>query len=139
MTVFFVPGVIAAQGSKRFVGRGIMIDADPKLKNWRHTIAANCPTVPLLLGPVMIDLTFYFPRPKSHYGSRKGEPYLKDTAPRYKSSTPDADKIARAVLDALTNVIYPDDAQVAVLSIAKLYANADERLGVEISFLPCLT
>ena len=141
MIEWFVPGAIASQGSKRFMGmsggKGIMLDADPKLKHWRATIHASCPLTAPLTGPVALDLTFYFPRPKSHYGRRLGAPYLKDDAPVYKSNKPDADKIARAALDALTCVAYVDDAQVAQLSIVKLYADVDARLGVHIAISSC--
>src|ERR1017187_2050534 len=51
-------------------------------------------------GPLRVDLTFYFPRPKAHFRSN-GE--LKPNAPRWHTGKPDRDNSDKAVLDALTN------------------------------------
>lgn len=73
-------------------------------------------------GMIAVSLMFWFPRPKSHYNS-KG---LKITAPRLHTSRPDADNLAKAVLDALTNLgVWRDDSQVAVLLICKYYSNTE--------------
>jgi Holliday junction resolvase RusA-like endonuclease len=45
---------------------------------------------------------------------------------------PDLDKLIRAVLDGLANVIIPDDAQVISIGSKKRYANGTEMPGVEI-------
>jgi crossover junction endodeoxyribonuclease RusA len=37
--------------------------------------------------------------------------------------SPDIDKVCRAVLDALTGILYRDDAQVVALSAVKTYAD----------------
>ena len=42
---------------------------------------------------------------------------------------PDADKLGRALLDALTGIAYDDDGQVVALSIRKIYA---ERMAVRV-------
>lgn len=80
-------------------------------------------------GPVAVVMTFYFPRPKSHY-TKKG---LRETAPRYHTSKPDADNLAKAVLDVLVNMeAMADDAQVADLSVVKMYENG-RGSGVELT------
>ena len=93
-------------------GKGIMLDTNPQLKSWRACVSQACPMEAPLNGPVALKLEFRFSRPKSHYGSKNKEPYLKSDAPYYKTSTPDADKLARAILDSLTGIAYIDDAQV---------------------------
>jgi crossover junction endodeoxyribonuclease RusA len=71
-------------------------------------------------GPLRVDLTFYFPRPKSHFRSN-GE--LKPTAPLWHTTKPDRDNSDKAVLDALTNLgIWHDDKQVCDGRIVKQYA-----------------
>ena len=81
------------------------------------------------LGPLRVDLTFYFPRPKSHYRSN-GE--LKPTAPRWHIVKPDRDNLDKAVLDALTNLgIWQDDKQVCCGMIKKLYGTS--LCGVEVT------
>jgi Holliday junction resolvase RusA-like endonuclease len=42
---------------------------------------------------------------------------------RYPTTKPDLDKLARAVLDALTGVYYLDDAQVVSLDLQKAYTH----------------
>lgn len=65
---------------------------------------------PLLTGPVWVGATYFFARPKYHYTS-KGDikPQYRDVYPTIK---PDLDKLDRAIFDALTGIVYRDDAQV---------------------------
>lgn len=73
-----------------------------------------------LQGPLCVNLTFYFPRPKGHLRTN-GE--LKPNAPKWHTTKPDRDNSDKAVLDALTNLgIWGDDKQVCDGRIRKLYA-----------------
>ena len=62
--------------------------------------------------PLRVDFTFYLDRPKSTHKSR--------TWPTVK---PDYDKLARAATDALTGVLYADDAQICQSTIQKKYGS----------------
>lgn len=56
----------------------------------------------------------------------------KDRAPIRK---PDVDKVAaRSVLDALSGIVYTDDARVTHLTVAKEYASRDVPVGARISW-----
>jgi Holliday junction resolvase RusA-like endonuclease len=70
--------------------------------------------------PLSVTMTFYLPRPKSHYRSNGA---LKPTAPVYiHDSKPDADNLAKAVLDALTTIqVWQDDDQVCELTVRKYW------------------
>lgn len=57
---------------------------------------------------VSLSVVFTFIRPK---GCRRSEPCVR----------PDCDKLARALLDALTGIAYHDDGQVVSLSVRKMY------------------
>ncbi len=81
----------------------------------------------------MVQITFMFSRPKSHYNS-KGQ--LKQTAPLYKQTKPDLDKLCRSTLDGLTNVLLKDDSQVVNLICTKIYANEGELPGALITINP---
>jgi Holliday junction resolvase RusA-like endonuclease len=71
-------------------------------------------------GAVRVKLNFLFPRPKCHF-NRNG---LKDLAPTRHTSRPDSDNLAKAVLDALTNLgLWRDDSQVSTLIVVKNYSN----------------
>lgn len=72
-------------------------------------------------GAVSLSLGFKMPRPKGHSNS-KG--LLKFSAPLFHLGKPDADNLAKAVMDALTNLgVWKDDSQVAVLRVRKEYAS----------------
>lgn len=88
-----------------------------------------------LTGPVSVTLRFFFPRPAAHHRSGDRAKPLKDSAPAWHMSKPDADNAAKAVLDALTGCgVWPDDSQVCRLHIAKLYTIG--RVGCEITVTP---
>jgi Holliday junction resolvase RusA-like endonuclease len=81
-------------------------------------------------GPLRVDLTFYFPRPKSHFRSN-GE--LKPTAPVWHTAKPDRDNSDKAVLDALTDLgLWGDDKQVCDGRVRKLYCPPGCSPGCEI-------
>jgi len=79
---------------------------------------------PLTLGPVAISMCFSLPRPKSHFGA-KG---LKASAPVHHSGKPDADNLAKLVMDQITKSgrVWRDDSQVVSLTAHKLWASGNE-------------
>jgi crossover junction endodeoxyribonuclease RusA len=118
---FFCPGKPAQQGSKRYVGNGIMLETNPELKSWRAVVATACPiTTPLTCG-IAIEIEFRYNRPASHFGTRSKQRYLKGNAPIYKTSAPDCDKLIRAVGDSLKGIAYVDDALIVKITASKLY------------------
>lgn len=122
----FVPGKPAPQGSKRHVGRGILVESSKACAPWRTTVAwhtAQVHTAAPLDGPLAVRLQFVMPRPA-------GLPKRKPTPPMTKR--PDTDKLARAILDALTGVAWRDDSQITDLRGTKRYAELDEQPGVYI-------
>jgi crossover junction endodeoxyribonuclease RusA len=130
---FFASGIPRPKGSaKAFVRNGhaaICQDNDSDQKVWATQIvaAARVAEVPLYAAPVSIAVSFYLPRPQTHYGS-KG---LKATAPALSIRKPDLDKLLRCVLDALTGIAYEDDARIARVIGTKFYA--DPRPGAAIT------
>ena len=89
---------------------------------------------PLTLGPVAISMCFSLPRPKSHFGA-KG---LKASAPVHHSGKPDADNLAKLILDQITRSgnVWRDDSQVVSLTVHKFWAvGAEQGCSVSISTL----
>ena len=82
-------------------------------------------------GAYSLVMTFLFPRPKR---------LLTRTAPQGRiahTGKPDADNLAKAVMDALTTLgVWRDDAQVADTTIHKRYAALNELPGAEITITP---
>ena len=104
-----------------------MIEVAKGLKPWReavHNAAVEASEhLCWLDGPLKLRTIFYLRRPNSHYvGNRRTNP-LKANAPRLHTIPPDGDKLARAVGDALTGVLYQDDGQISCNIAWKVYAD----------------
>jgi crossover junction endodeoxyribonuclease RusA len=97
------------------------------LQPWRDSIAwhARQAAGPARWdGPVHVDLTFVFVRPAAHYGTGRNARVLKPSAPAFPATRGqgDVDKLARAVLDALTaSGVFLDDSQVSSLAARKVW------------------
>lgn len=133
-----VPGIPETQGSLRHVGHGRLISQNEKpLKHWRGlvTVAAGqawAGQAPLD-EPVSLELVFRLPRPASHYRTGRNAHLLRATAPVFPHKRKDLDKLARAILDALTLAcVYVDDSRVVSLDTAKVYATGQEPAGVTV-------
>lgn len=130
---FTVYGKPAAQGSKRHLGGGVMVEASKRLPGWRNDIAfAAQQAMPLdwpRNGAMRLQLDFRFQRPAAHYRSN-GE--LKPTAPAFHTTaTGDLDKLTRAAGDAITaSGAWLDDAQVVELHCTRAFATLEEPAGL---------
>jgi Holliday junction resolvase RusA-like endonuclease len=143
---FAVHGLPAPQGSKRHVGRGVMIESSKHVKPWRQDVkhaalAAIGDSWELLDGPLVASMVFAFARPKSHYRTGRHAHLLRDSAPARPATVPDLSKILRSTEDALTGVVWADDSRVVeYLRLGKFYAGAHPTLpsrpGVRIKIWP---
>lgn len=135
---FWVPGAPASQGSKRaFVagGKAVIVEDCARNRSWRLDVAAAAAAAmgpgPAFTGPVILSAQFHFPRPGAHFGSGRNAGCLRATAPRYPGRKPDLSKIVRALEDALTGIVYRDDAQIVMYDqIWKVYG---DHPGVQVS------
>lgn len=143
-------GVPAAQGSKTLVSRDRygrrlrhprMIDSNKSaLDKWRKGIAKSAKefggpeSTALFTRDVRVVLEFHFKRPKSHYlkDGNLGKSREVSCRPRRK----DADKLARAVLDALTGVLYRDDRDVALLAVERKWATFPDEDFLRVHVFP---
>jgi Holliday junction resolvase RusA-like endonuclease len=122
---FFAQGIPKGQPRPRAFSRGGKARVyDPgTAEGWKSAvaIAAKDHRGARLEGAIFVQLYFYMPRPKSHL-DRHGN--TKRTAPLWHTQKPDADNLAKAVLDALTEIqIWQDDAQVSHLTVRRLWAS----------------
>jgi len=126
--IIVVRGIPAPQGSKRHVGGGRMVESSRAVGPWREAVRAQTQLrmdksgfVPAE-GPVAVFINFYLPRPKTL--PKKTTQHIK---------RPDLDKLARAVLDGLTEGgAWLDDAQVMRLQAQKNYAGEQNPAGCTI-------
>jgi crossover junction endodeoxyribonuclease RusA len=127
---FTVIGIAQPQGStKAFVPKGwtrpIVTSDNPLNKGWRQCVAEQAQQVAAegqFLGPVAMFVRFSLPRPASL--PRRVVAHVK---------APDLDKLVRSVGDALTGVLYRDDAQVVELRARKVYAGVGTAPQAEIT------
>lgn len=141
MIRFTVIGDAKPAGSKRaFTPNGakhpVIVDTSGKAgKAWRQDVI-HCATTaysgPLLDGPLEVSFTFYRERPKGHYRTGKNASLLRDVAPTFPVTRPDALKLARAVEDALTGVLWRDDSQIVDEHLYKRYGSP-ARVEIEVS------
>lgn len=124
------------QGSaKAFIPKGwtrpVVTGDNPKVKAWRKVVAQAAQVriaelgwhlQSLPTGPVAIAVRFDLPRPKSK--GVRAAPHV---------TRPDVDKLARALCDALTGVLYADDGQVVCLTATKRYASFGSEPGAVVS------
>ena len=130
-----VDGKPAPQGSKTRNQHGAIYESNKSVGPWREAVRAETQLAMAEasqeLNPVSVRIRFRLTRPRSHYGSGRNALTVKASAPRWPTSKPDADKLARAVLDGLTaGGAYKDDAQVVHLEVWKVYA---DRPGADIT------
>ena len=87
--------------------------------------AVNVSKWALTKAPVVIELRFAVPRPKSHSGA-KG---LKTSAPEFHAGKPDVDNLAKLILDQITKNgrIWRDDSQVVSLRCDKFWTVGNEK------------
>lgn len=132
ITSFFVPGIPKPQGSKRaFVNpktnRAVVVEDNKNVRDWRadvRAMAMDHADNRISEGPVNITLKFVMKRPVSTPKSRPTPPAIKK---------PDLDKLERAILDALTGILFTDDSQVTMLIGTKRIAEIDETPGCNIT------
>lgn len=122
---FSVLGEPIPKGSTRaFVknGRAVTTAANPRTKSWERDIRAVLQSWPhgLIEGPVYVGLSFTIARPASVSEKKRPEPTVK----------PDLDKLTRNALDAMSGVIFLDDAQVTVIDAQKNYGPKPGLSGV---------
>jgi Holliday junction resolvase RusA-like endonuclease len=70
-----------------------------------------------------VEIIEYRVRPKSHYGKKGLNKKGRETP--FPTMQPDCLKIARAIEDALTKVIYRDDAQIVQEYIRKVWGDTE--------------
>ena len=126
---FTVPGEAVPKGStKAFLPKGwtrpIVTGDNPRTKSWQSMVAAAALDAQYSQGtwpdlsahPIRLDVSCFFVRPASVSERKRPSHTVK----------PDLDKLLRSLKDALTKILWRDDAQVVSVCMAKAYAPATE-------------
>lgn len=129
---FIIPGEPVAKGRPRMTRTGhAYTPSKTRLYEgyiqdlWKKKTVAELPTGL----PLRVCVDAFFSIPKSM--SKKARKAL-DGAPHTKK--PDADNVAKAVLDALNGLAFDDDSRICYLKVTKQYALCEPRVEVTIEW-----
>lgn len=119
MIQFELHGNPIPQKQTRFI-RATGIAYDPSFKEKKQIQWQAKPYAPVnpLLGPLKLDLTFYFPIPVSTSGVKRRQ-MVNHVIHHIKK--PDVDNCAYLITNAFKNIFYRDDSQIIDLCMHKRY------------------
>lgn len=122
-----VIGEPAPQGSKRHVGKGHMIESSAKVKPWREAVAwaakRDMKGGDLFEGPLHVVVTFHMPQTTKDV--RRGLVHV--------IGRNDLEKLLRSTFDAMTGIVWRDDAQVAIVEARKQWAQSAPGADISVS------
>lgn len=129
ITRFLVHDVPAPGGSKRAfrhwrTGKMVVVDDAKHNREWRASVAAA--GIQAYRGkPVtcalVVEMTFTLLRPKSHFVNPRSRDRLRASAALLPTGRPDLLKLGRSTEDALTGIVWRDDAQIVAEKMTKRY------------------
>jgi Holliday junction resolvase RusA-like endonuclease len=129
------PGGSKSAFTPPHASRPVLVDANPRAAPWKLVVASAVYDAwgeqPLLTGPLEVQHDFYQRRPRSHYRTGRNEHLVRHSAPAFPLVRPDYGKLARPVDDALTGLVWRDDAQIVEARIRKFYGEP-ERLELRV-------
>ena len=118
--------VLPVKGPRRFVVR----ESNARARPWALNVSAAAREAyhgQLIHAPVTVAVTFYFARPKGHYGTGRN---LLELRPRASGDDRDARRRQSsrvAPWTRWTGVVFHDDAQITDLHAAKRYGEPERR------------
>jgi Holliday junction resolvase RusA-like endonuclease len=120
-----IPGNPIAKKRPRFYRRGNRVGAYNSQQSEEGKILAllhdQIQVIPMIVGPIEVDLCFYILRPKSHFGTGKNAGVLKTKAPIFHTKKSDLDNLIKFPLDILNQQVWKDDAQIFKIIASKHY------------------
>lgn len=118
---FTIPGTPVAKSRPRFASRGRFMQAytPEKTLNYENLVKISYPGGKLS-GAIEATIYLFFPIPKST--SKKKAEDMRSLRILH-TKKPDADNCVKAILDALNNIAYDDDSQVAMVRAYKYYSD----------------
>lgn len=127
---FFVPGAPVGKGRPRAArrGAGVVMFTPGKTADYEALVAATAAAAlagdalahQLLDGPLAAMLEMQFPVPASWSKAKRARALA---GAEWHTSKPDADNVAKAVLDACNGVVFRDDSQIVMLTATKAFSD----------------
>ena len=127
---FFVPGTPVGKGRPRAArrGAGVVMFTPGRTVDYEALVAATAAAAlagdaplahQLLDGPLAAMLEMQFPVPASWSRARRARALA---GAEWHTSRPDADNVAKAILDACNGVVFRDDSQIVMLTATKEFS-----------------
>ena len=130
-----IPIEPVAQKRHRHTSRGNFVTVYDPSKKDKENIANLCryasPLEPFS-SAVSVDLTFWFERPKSHFGTGKNANKVKVSAPVEHTKKPDIDNLQKILFDALNGVFWSDDSIITQVNAKKLWSASAGHIRIAI-------
>ena len=134
LLTFFVPSLPVAQPRQRHTrtGHNYTPSTHP-VQAFKYAVAQEArrllqqgglPSPCFPEGGVSLAYTLYFPRPKALQWKRRPQMAL------YHWHKPDMENVQMGLQNALTGIVWHDDAQIAVVTGRKLICGTDDQVGV---------
>lgn len=128
--------MIPLPGGKRRPLINVRDDADngdwKKAVKWEAQRAYG--GVPPTDATLSLNVEFVMPRPGYHFRTGRFAGELRDDAPHWHTCKPDATKLLRCLEDALTGILWVDDAQIVRQKVTKRYGKVAGAI-VEVAFV----
>lgn len=111
--------------------RAVVVDANSKAEPWKNYVAhqsleaMNRRGLNVAEGPLRLEIRIGIPRPAGHWTS-KGALSAEGKRKPFPTSRPDLTKLVRGIEDAMTGIVYADDAQIIEQHVSKFYTENRE-------------
>lgn len=111
-----------------------------RTKVWRKAVAWEgrrvMMTEKIIEGACKVEFIFFLKRPQNHFRSGKFAGIPKENAPLHHTQKPDCLKFSRSTEDALTGIVWRDDAQTIRICSEKRWCGPEDTPGCAITVIP---
>ena len=127
-----VEGKIRGKDRPRFFnGYAVTTQETIKYENWVRICYQN-QSGAYLEGPIRARIVAYYKVPASY--SKKRIQSIRDGL-EYPTKKPDADNVAKVILDSLNDIAFHDDSQIVELTVIKRWTEENERVEFELEVI----
>lgn len=124
---FTVYGEPVGKGRPRFYNGHAVTPEKTRAYEQEVALLSRVATREVFTEAVSVEITAYFGIPKSATKKKRQE-----LIGGYVTKKPDADNIAKIIMDGISGICYKDDSQVALVNIRKIYTADEPRVTVKI-------
>ena len=127
-----VEGKIKGKDRPRFYnGYAVTTQETIKYENWVRICYQN-QSGAYLEGPIRARIVAYYKVPASY--SKKRLQSIRNGL-EYPTKKPDADNVAKVILDSLNDIAFHDDSQIVELTVIKRWTEENERVEFELEVI----